>query len=70
MNDESSLTVLSTAEKLGDLLDRHKINSAIVGGFALSVHGLKRQTTDIDLLMSSDELKSFQDKIVFDGFVP
>lgn len=70
LNDESSLAVLSTAEKLGDLLHKHKINYAIVGGFALNIHGFKRQTTDVDLLMSRDDLKLFQDKIVFNGFVP
>jgi hypothetical protein len=70
LNDESSLAVFSTAEKLGVLLDKHKINYAIVGGFALNIHGFKRQTTDVDLLMSKDDLQLFQEKIVFNGFAP
>ena len=70
LSDESSLAVLSTAEKLGHWMNKHNINYAIVGGFALNVHGFKRQTIDVDLLMSEVDLKLFHEKLVYNGFVP
>lgn len=68
--DESSLAVLSTADKLSQLLKKHDIKYAIIGGFALNIHGFKRQTTDIDVLMSKVDLKKFKDKLVHNGFAP
>eukprot|EP01031_Cornospumella_fuschlensis_P039698 gene39698-48334_t len=68
--DESSLAVLSTAEKLSQLLKKNDIQYAIVGGFALNIHGFKRQTTDIDVLMSKAGLQKFKEKLVHNGFSP
>lgn len=70
LGDESSLAVLSTAEKLAKKLDQNEINYALVGGFALNVHGFKRQTTDVDVLMSASDLEKFKSKIVHNGFAP
>lgn len=68
--DEGSIAVLSTAEKLARNLLKHDIKYAIVGGFALNVHGFKRQTIDVDVLMSKDDLVKFKQKIQHNGFAP
>ena len=69
-DDESDLAVFSTAEKLAEKLAQHKINYAFVGGFALNIHGFKRQTTDVDVLMNMEDLRKFQADIVYNGFTP
>lgn len=33
-------------------LERHKVNYAIVGGYAMALHGLIRATMDVDLVIS------------------
>lgn len=38
-------------EQLIDTLDRHKVKYAIVGGYALALHGVVRGTVDIDLVL-------------------
>lgn len=70
LNDENEVALISTARKLGEQLDMHGIEYAIVGGFALNVHGFKRQTLDVDVLLNKDGLNKFHSKVVFNGFVP
>ena len=38
-------------EQLIDALERHKVKYAIVGGYALALHGVVRGTVDIDLVL-------------------
>ncbi len=38
-------------EKLIDSLERHRVKYAIVGGYALALHGVVRGTVDIDLVL-------------------
>ena len=40
-------------------LERHGVEYALCGGLAMAVHGYVRATVDIDLLILSNELKSF-----------
>lgn len=70
LQDDATFALLSTARKLGELLDKHGIDYAIIGAFALNVHGFKRQTIDVDLLLTKEGLNEFNAKIVYNGFVP
>jgi hypothetical protein len=39
--------------RLVDLLEKHKAEYVLVGGYALSFNGLTRQTGDVDILVST-----------------
>lgn len=70
LKTDDEIALISTARKLAAQLDKHGIEYAIIGGFALNVHGFKRQTLDVDILLSEDNLNEFHEKLKFNGFVP
>lgn len=70
LQDDVTFSIISTARKLGQQLDKHGIDYAIIGGFALNVHGFKRQTLDVDVLITKENLNEFIAKVVYNGFVP
>jgi hypothetical protein len=51
-------------------LDRHGIDYAVIGAIALNQHGYQRFTVDIDLLMTKEGLRKFQEELVGRGYVP
>jgi hypothetical protein len=67
---QGEIAVASTAEKVAKKMSQHNIRYAIIGGFALNIHGYKRHTEDIDVLIHSDDLSKFMDKVVYSGFTP
>jgi hypothetical protein len=51
-------------------LEQHGIDYAVIGAVALSQHGYKRFTEDIDLLMTNEALQKFRDQLVGKGYLP
>ena len=56
--------------KIAADLDREHIEYAAIGAVALNRHGYRRFTEDIDLLLSSEGLERFRDKLVGLGYRP
>ncbi|MBP7865503.1 MAG: nucleotidyl transferase AbiEii/AbiGii toxin family protein [Acidobacteria bacterium] len=46
--------VLDTVRKILQALWKHQVRYALVGGIALNLHGISRNTLDIDLLIPED----------------
>jgi Uncharacterised nucleotidyltransferase len=59
-------TLRKIAKRLGDL----GIPYAVVGGLALSKHGYRRFTDDVDLLVTPEGLKEVHDRLEGLGYVP
>ena len=51
-------------------LERNAIDYAVIGAVALNQHGYKRFTEDIDILMTKEGLKKFQEQLVGLGYRP
>src|SRR4051794_39295116 len=51
-------------------LERIGIDYAVIGAIALNQHGYKRFTEDIDILVTKDGLKKFQEQLVGLGYRP
>lgn len=56
------------AERVNDLLRRCQIDYAVVGGVAVCLHGYRRNTVDLDLLISPDRAADFRAALEADGF--
>ena len=54
--------------KLANSLHREGIEYCVVGGNALHAHGYERATTDVDVLMTKDGLKTFVETHVGRGY--
>lgn len=54
--------------QIHDLLDRVNIRHALIGGFALAVHGISRATGDIDLLIDEDDRENLIRQLAPVGF--
>ena len=68
--DELSLSLLSTVKKLAEKCKENCIDYAVIGGFAVNVHGFKRKTDNIDVLMTTENLEKFRSKLLYKGFAP
>jgi len=51
-------------EDIAMVLNDHHIEYAVIGGIALAAHNYKRQTLDIDILISKKSFEVFTDKLV------
>ena len=51
-------------------LDSKKIDYVVIGAIALNQHGFRRLTVDIDILLSPEGLKRFQNELVGLGYRP
>jgi hypothetical protein len=51
-------------------LERNGIDYAVIGAIALNQHGYKRFTEDIDILLTKQGLKDFQERLVGRGYRP
>jgi hypothetical protein len=55
--------------RIASRLDEEKIDYAIVGGMALSLHGYARVTEDVDLLITPAGLERIHERLVGRGYV-
>lgn len=58
-----------TLHRLASRLDTERIAYAILGGMALGEHGYVRMTEDVDVLLTAEGLRGFQDHLVGRGYV-
>jgi hypothetical protein len=61
--------VHTTLRSLVDRLAEESIPYAIVGGMALNLHGYRRETVDVDVLMTREGLERFHQRLVGRGYV-
>ncbi len=59
----------STLERLAARLDKERIPYVLVGGMALALHGYERMTRDVDILLTTDGLRAFEERCVGRGYV-
>lgn len=64
--DAVSHSLHAITERLGSL----KIPYAVIDGMALVVHGYRRTTEDVDILVTSDGLKAVHESLVGAGYQP
>lgn len=62
--------VHTTLRTLADRLRQETIPFAIVGGMALNIHGYRRETVDVDILMTRAGLARFRERFVGRGYAP
>src|SRR5438132_12209774 len=66
MLDNESLW--GVAQRVNKLLVREGIDYAIVGGVAVCLHGYRRNTVDLDLLIRPDDASAVRSLLTDDGF--
>jgi hypothetical protein len=54
---------------LAQRLEAEAIPYAVIGGMALAAHGYVRMTLDVDILLTSEGLAHFREKLVGRGYV-
>ena len=59
-----------SVRSLSERLEAEGIDYALVGGMALYLHGYRRFTEDVDILLTPEGLASFQERLVGRGYVP
>lgn len=62
--------VQKTMRSLARRLSEENIDYAIVGGMALVLHGYRRETVDVDVLLSREGLALFAETLVGRGYTP
>jgi hypothetical protein len=63
-------SIYDTLNNITRRLREEKIEYAVVGAMALSAHGFRRFTEDVDLLTTPEGLDAIQKKLVGLGYVP
>jgi hypothetical protein len=58
-----------TIHRLAARLEAEGITYALIGGMALGQHGYVRMTEDVDVLLTSEGLTRFQERLVGRGYV-
>ncbi|MEM9539032.1 MAG: nucleotidyltransferase family protein [Cyanobacteria bacterium P01_E01_bin.42] len=61
--------IYNTLNNLHKHLSEANITYAVIGGMALALHGYRRLTEDIDLLMNSDDLEKFRNDFLGRGYI-
>lgn len=61
-------TLWQLAERVHGLLARERIDHAIVGGVAVCLHGYRRNTVDLDLLVRPEDSAAVHSTLEADGF--
>ena len=59
----------TTYERLAKRLDGLGVSYSLVGGYALVLHGVRRFTEDIDLLVSGEGLAKMHEELIGRGYV-
>jgi len=60
----------STLQRLAADLEERGIHYCVIGAVALNLHGYKRFTVDIDLLLSDEGLRRFREELAGRGYRP
>src|SRR5438132_7116129 len=66
MLDNESLW--GVAQRVNKLLAREHIDHAIVGGVAVCLHGYRRNTVDLDLLVREEDARALRSVLESEGF--
>ena len=59
-----------TLRRIAADLERHGIEYNVIGAIAMNLHGYRRFTEDIDLLLSREGLRLFQEHLIGLGYRP
>jgi hypothetical protein len=70
MHFEGKSAVSQTLEKITGRLEELKIPYAVAGGMALFVHGLRRFTEDVDIVVTREGLQKIHEQLVGRGYLP
>jgi hypothetical protein len=70
MHFEGKSAVYSTLEKITRRLAELKIPYAVAGGMAAFVHGLRRFTEDVDILVNREGLEEIHRRLEGLGYIP
>jgi hypothetical protein len=63
-------TLNNTLQRIVADLEKAGIDYAVIGAVALNQHGYRRFTEDIDLLLTKEGLRQFQEQLVGKGYRP
>jgi hypothetical protein len=61
-------TLWKVTERVHRLLARKRVDHAIVGGVAVCLHGYRRNTVDLDLLIRPEDSAALKSAMAKDGF--
>jgi hypothetical protein len=61
--------VHKTLRELARRLDEQGIDYAVIGAMALFLHGYRRETVDVDLLLTREGLETFKETLIGLGYV-
>lgn len=67
---EEKSAVHESLREIAVRLDSLDVPYAVVGGMSLFLHGFRRFTEDVDVLVNADGLKAIHEKLVGLGYVP
>src|SRR6266480_6774281 len=70
MHFEGESAVHKALRRITSKLDELEIPYALAGGMALFLHGYRRFTEDIDLIVKESDLKSLHSKLIGKGYRP
>ncbi len=70
MHFERESSVHLTLQRLTRRLDELGVSYAVVGGMAMFLHGYRRFTEDVDLLVTPESLRLIHEKLVGLGYLP
>jgi hypothetical protein len=70
MHFEKNSAVFRTLEKISQRLEQLRIPYAVAGGLALFLHGFRRFTEDVDLLVTREGLKEIHAHLEGLGYLP
>ena len=62
--------IYETLRHLVDELNENGLDYALIGGLALVAHGYRRFTEDVDILMTSEALQVFRERLLGRGYLP
>jgi hypothetical protein len=62
--------VYETLRALVKRLDQEGLDYAVIGAMALAAHGYRRFTEDVDILLRSETLASFRERLLGLGYLP
>lgn len=70
MHFEKESAVYDSLERIAKRLDESGIPYALVGGMAMFLHGYRRFTEDVDILVTRESLNSIHEKLEGLGYLP
>lgn len=70
MHFEKESAVYTSLQRIARRLDALQVPYALVGGMAMFLHGYRRFTEDVDILVTKDSLKTIHEKLEGLGYLP